>query len=90
MTHTCVSALWGRNDHSTCTWKSSVLMLAPSRQLWLLQAISKEGWKLVTLLRLSPLIPWSLLNYALSITGEHLCLTRDRLNVSLLGLVSSS
>ena len=33
------------------------------------QAISKEGWKLVTLLRLSPLVPWSLLNYALSITG---------------------
>ena len=36
------------------------------------QAISKEGWELVTLLRLSPLIPWALLNYALSITGRLL------------------
>ena len=29
----------------------------------------KEGWKLVTLLRLSPIIPWNVLNYALSVTG---------------------
>ena len=35
-------------------------------------AISKEGWKLITLLRLSPIIPWNLLNYAVSVTGEAL------------------
>lgn len=33
-------------------------------------AISKEGWKLITLLRLSPIIPWNILNYALAVTGE--------------------
>ena len=32
-------------------------------------AVSKEGWKLITLLRLSPIIPWNVLNYALSVTG---------------------
>ena len=32
-------------------------------------ALSREGWKLVALLRLSPLIPWNILNYALSITS---------------------
>ena len=32
-------------------------------------AISKEGWKLITLLRLSPIIPWNILNYAVSVTG---------------------
>ena len=32
-------------------------------------AVSKEGWKLITLLRLSPIVPWNVLNYALSITG---------------------
>lgn len=35
-------------------------------------AISKEGWKLITLLRLSPIIPWNLLNYALAVTGGFL------------------
>jgi hypothetical protein len=34
-------------------------------------ALSSEGWKLVTLLRLSPVVPWNVLNYALSVTGEH-------------------
>jgi len=33
-------------------------------------ALSSEGWKLVTLLRLSPVVPWNVLNYALSVTGE--------------------
>ena len=33
-------------------------------------ALSREGWKLVTLLRLSPLVPWNVLNYALSVTGD--------------------
>ena len=32
-------------------------------------ALSNEGWKLVTLLRLSPVVPWNVLNYALSVTG---------------------
>ena len=32
-------------------------------------ALSSEGWKLVTLLRLSPVVPWNVLNYALSVTG---------------------
>lgn len=35
-------------------------------------AVSKEGWKLITLLRLSPIIPWNVLNYALSVTGAPL------------------
>ena len=34
-------------------------------------ALSREGWKLVTLLRLSPLVPWNVLNYALSVTGAR-------------------
>lgn len=32
-------------------------------------AMSREGWKLVTLLRLSPIAPWNVLNYALSVTS---------------------
>jgi hypothetical protein len=32
-------------------------------------ALSAEGWKLITLLRLSPVVPWNVLNYALSVTG---------------------
>ena len=32
-------------------------------------AVSREGWKLITLLRLSPIVPWNVLNYALSVTG---------------------
>jgi uncharacterized membrane protein YdjX (TVP38/TMEM64 family) len=31
-------------------------------------AIKKEGWKLVCLLRLSPILPYNVLNYALAIT----------------------
>lgn len=32
-------------------------------------ALEREGWKLVVLLRLSPIIPWNVLNYLLSVTG---------------------
>ena len=32
--------------------------------------MSREGWKLITLLRLSPIVPWNMLNYALAITGK--------------------
>ena len=32
-------------------------------------AVAKEGWRLVALLRLTPLIPFNLLNYALGTTG---------------------
>jgi uncharacterized membrane protein YdjX (TVP38/TMEM64 family) len=33
------------------------------------RAMEQEGWKLVILLRLSPIAPWNILNYALSVTG---------------------
>lgn len=33
------------------------------------QAMVTDGWKLVTLLRLSPIAPWNVLNYALSVTS---------------------
>lgn len=32
-------------------------------------AAQEEGWKIVSLLRLAPLIPYSALNYALGITA---------------------
>lgn len=32
-------------------------------------ALSREGWRLVVMMRLSPLVPWNVLNYLLSITG---------------------
>ena len=35
-------------------------------------AIAREGWRIVLLLRLSPLFPFSLLNYALSLTSIEL------------------
>ena len=35
-------------------------------------AMTREGWKLVTLLRLSPIAPWNVLNYALSVTSVPL------------------
>jgi uncharacterized membrane protein YdjX (TVP38/TMEM64 family) len=33
------------------------------------QALAREGFKLVSLLRLSPVMPYNVLNYILSITG---------------------
>jgi uncharacterized membrane protein YdjX (TVP38/TMEM64 family) len=36
------------------------------------RALVSDGWKLVTLLRLSPIAPWNILNYALSVTSVPL------------------
>lgn len=36
------------------------------------RALESEAWKLVTLLRLSPLAPWNVLNYALAVTAVPL------------------
>ena len=36
------------------------------------RALEREGWKLVTLLRLSPIAPWNILNYALAVTAMPL------------------
>lgn len=36
------------------------------------KALEREGWKLVTLLRLSPICPWNVLNYALAATAVPL------------------
>jgi uncharacterized membrane protein YdjX (TVP38/TMEM64 family) len=36
------------------------------------RALAAEGWKLVTLLRLSPVAPWNVLNYALAATAVPL------------------
>ncbi|HEY7472531.1 MAG TPA: TVP38/TMEM64 family protein [Gemmatimonadota bacterium] len=47
------------------------------------QAIAKEGFKVVLLLRLSPLVPYNVLNYALSLTGVRL---RDFVIASWLGM----
>lgn len=33
------------------------------------RALEREGWKLVTMLRLSPIVPWNILNYALAVTS---------------------
>jgi len=47
-------------------------------------AIEREGFKVVLLLRLSPLIPYNALNYALSLTGVRL---RDYVLGSWLGML---
>ncbi|HTH48832.1 MAG TPA: TVP38/TMEM64 family protein [Candidatus Limnocylindria bacterium] len=47
-------------------------------------AIGHEGWKIVVLLRLSPLFPFSLLNYALGLTRVKF---RDYLLASWLGMM---
>ena len=47
-------------------------------------AIGREGWKIVVLLRLSPLFPFSLLNYALGLTRVKF---RDYLLASWLGMM---
>lgn len=47
-------------------------------------AIGREGWKIVALLRLSPLFPFSLLNYALGLTRVKFC---DYVLASWLGMM---
>ena len=49
---------------------SPALALCSLRCVCLVAAVSREGWKLITLLRLSPIVPWNMLNYALAITGK--------------------
>ena len=48
------------------------------------EAIEREGFKVVLLLRLSPLIPYNALNYALALTGVRL---RDYLLGSWIGML---
>lgn len=47
-------------------------------------AVAKEGWKIVALLRLSPLFPFNLLNYGLGITKVSL---RDYFFASWIGML---
>jgi len=47
------------------------------------KAIADEGWKVVGLLRLSPVVPFNLLNYALGLTRVSL---RDYFLASLIGM----
>ncbi len=47
-------------------------------------AVAEQGFRIVLLLRLSPLIPFNLLNYALGLTRVR---TRDYVLASLLGMV---
>ena len=50
-------------------------------------AVSREGWKIVGLLRLSPAFPFSLLNYALGLTGVRL---RDYVLASWIGMLPAT
>jgi uncharacterized membrane protein YdjX (TVP38/TMEM64 family) len=47
------------------------------------KAVGREGWKIVGLLRLSPVFPFTLLNYALGVTGVT---WRDYALASLIGM----
>lgn len=64
----CLMSMHQGNLHLHALPKAEVLFNAVQ---WAAvdSALSKEGWKLITLLRLSPIIPWNFLNYAVSITG---------------------
>lgn len=48
------------------------------------RSVAAEGWKIVLLLRLSPVFPFSLLNYALGLTRVKLC---DYVLASWLGMM---
>lgn len=77
-THDCVRDMW----HCRCACCPRRYLLRElvvqylSRQFpkWTAidKALESEGWKLVTLLRLSPIAPWNVLNYALSVTAVPL------------------
>jgi uncharacterized membrane protein YdjX (TVP38/TMEM64 family) len=64
-------------------WVARKLEANP-RCLALDKAIATEGWKIVGLLRLSPVVPFNLLNYALGLTRVSL---RDYFFASLIGML---
>lgn len=51
------------------------------------EALGREGWKIVGLLRLSPMVPFNLLNYALGVTRVRL---RDYVVASWLGMLPAT
>lgn len=51
------------------------------------QAVAAEGWKIVALLRLSPVVPFNLLNYALSLTRIR---WKDYATASFLGMLPAT
>ncbi|MEW6157586.1 MAG: TVP38/TMEM64 family protein [Verrucomicrobiota bacterium] len=51
------------------------------------EAIAREGWKIVGLLRLSPIIPFNLLNYALGVTRVSL---RDYFLATWIGMIPAT
>lgn len=66
------SALVSMPQHACLlAWRGLVAFRAPPSP-HAHPVLSAEGWKLVTLLRLSPIAPWNVLNYALSVTAVPL------------------
>jgi uncharacterized membrane protein YdjX (TVP38/TMEM64 family) len=92
--------LWGAVLVTFCSLAGASLSYALARSWWrpwvlrklqgrttllaLDRRMADEGWKIVLLLRLSPLVPFSLLNYALGVTRLSY---RDYLTASALGML---
>ena len=69
--------------HSSTQWLQSLhLASATASQGLFFLGAGKEGWKLITLLRLSPIIPWNVLNYALSVTGGSVAVDHSILQLA--------
>lgn len=66
--------VWGHQPAGQGWARAWVLRRSCGRSLTVvrLPLIWLQGWKLVTLLRLSPIAPWNVLNYALSVTAVPL------------------